>query len=187
MEQGKHRLSRRRRKGAIIIIINKSIRYWRYLRLFQLHNRIQIWKLFSAIIKFKSRAWCSVGPILCWITMYWFFSVNIYTFLSYDLFFLSSVFTRSATYLQGLFKEDVKITLLSILWKIWYEMWTKEISLTSYIWQVFMGSGVGDPFGPRCNKGDIMGCGVLFPRDFEFRSDSEEEAEQPQVPYNFSL
>ena len=48
-----------------------------------------------------------------------------------------------------------------------------------------MGSGVGDPFGPRCNKGDIMGCGVLFPRDFEFRSDSEEEAEQPQVPFIF--
>ena len=42
-----------------------------------------------------------------------------------------------------------------------------------------MGSGVGDPFGPRCNKGDIMGCGVLFPRDFEFRSDSEEESEVP--------
>jgi len=45
--------------------------------------------------------------------------------------------------------------------------------------KVFMGSGVGDPFGPRCNKGDIMGCGVLFPRDFEFRSDSEEESEVP--------
>ena len=40
-----------------------------------------------------------------------------------------------------------------------------------------MGSGVGDPFGPRCNKGDIMGCGVLFPKDFECRSDSEEEGE----------
>ena len=40
-----------------------------------------------------------------------------------------------------------------------------------------MGSGVGDPFGPRCNKGDVMGCGVLFPRDFESRSDSEEEGE----------
>ena len=40
-----------------------------------------------------------------------------------------------------------------------------------------MGSGTGDPFGPRCNKGDIMGCGVLFPRDFESRSDSEEEGE----------
>ena len=43
--------------------------------------------------------------------------------------------------------------------------------------KVFMGSGVGDPFGPRCNKGDIMGCGVLFPKDFESRSDSEEEGE----------
>ena len=40
-----------------------------------------------------------------------------------------------------------------------------------------MGSGVGDPFGPRCNKGDVMGCGVLFPRDFESKSDSEEEGE----------
>ena len=43
--------------------------------------------------------------------------------------------------------------------------------------KVFMGSGVGDPFGPRCNKGDVMGCGVLFPKDFESRSDSEEEGE----------
>jgi len=50
--------------------------------------------------------------------------------------------------------------------------------------KVFMGSGVGDPFGPRCNKGDIMGCGVLFPRDFELRSDSEEEGEVPEVIYN---
>jgi len=41
--------------------------------------------------------------------------------------------------------------------------------------KVFMGSGTGDPFGPRCYKGDIMGCGVLFPRDYELRSDSEEE------------
>ena len=41
----------------------------------------------------------------------------------------------------------------------------------------FMGRWVGDPFGPRCNKGDIMGFGVLFPKDFECRSDSEEEGE----------
>ena len=40
-----------------------------------------------------------------------------------------------------------------------------------------MGSGVGDPFGPSCNKGDVMGCGVLFPRDFESKSDSDEEGE----------
>ena len=38
-----------------------------------------------------------------------------------------------------------------------------------------MGSGQGSPFGPKCSKGDIMGCGVLFPRDFECKSDSEEE------------
>ena len=41
-----------------------------------------------------------------------------------------------------------------------------------------MGSGVGAPFGPRCHKGDVMGCGVLFPRNYECRSDSEEEIEQ---------
>ena len=44
--------------------------------------------------------------------------------------------------------------------------------------QVFVGSGTGYPFGPRCDKGDIMGCGVLFPRNYECKSDSEEELEQ---------
>jgi hypothetical protein len=44
--------------------------------------------------------------------------------------------------------------------------------------KVFAGSGMGAPFGPRCHKGDIMGCGVLFPRNYECRSDSEEEIEQ---------
>ena len=32
--------------------------------------------------------------------------------------------------------------------------------------KIFIGSGVGDPFGPRCHKGDRMGCGILFPRDY---------------------
>uniref|UniRef100_A0AAQ6AJA3 B30.2/SPRY domain-containing protein n=2 Tax=Amphiprion ocellaris TaxID=80972 RepID=A0AAQ6AJA3_AMPOC len=32
--------------------------------------------------------------------------------------------------------------------------------------KLFHGSGVGDPFGPRCFEGDVMGCGILFPRDF---------------------
>ena len=41
-----------------------------------------------------------------------------------------------------------------------------------------MGSGAGDPFGPKCSKGDTMGCGVLFPRDFECKSDSEAEADE---------
>ena len=41
--------------------------------------------------------------------------------------------------------------------------------------KVFVGSGVGAPFGPRCCKGDIMGCGVLFPRNYEYRSDSDDD------------
>lgn len=32
--------------------------------------------------------------------------------------------------------------------------------------KIFVGSGVGDPFGPCCHKGDIMGCGIIFPRDY---------------------
>lgn len=32
--------------------------------------------------------------------------------------------------------------------------------------KLFHGSGVGDPFGPRCFEGDVMGCGIMFPRDF---------------------
>lgn len=32
--------------------------------------------------------------------------------------------------------------------------------------KIFHGSGVGDVFGPRCFKGDIMGCGIMFPRDY---------------------
>nr|XP_046253830.1 SPRY domain-containing protein 3 isoform X1 [Scatophagus argus]XP_046253831.1 SPRY domain-containing protein 3 isoform X1 [Scatophagus argus] len=32
--------------------------------------------------------------------------------------------------------------------------------------KLFHGSGVGDAFGPRCFKGDIMGCGIMFPRDY---------------------
>jgi hypothetical protein len=32
--------------------------------------------------------------------------------------------------------------------------------------KIFIGSGVGAPFGPRCHKGDRMGCGILFPRDY---------------------
>ena len=57
--------------------------------------------------------------------------------------------------------------------------------------KVFVGSGVGSPFGPRCHKGDIMGCGVLFPRNYECKSDSEEELEQQggvdQVGGDFQL
>ncbi|XP_060683697.1 SPRY domain-containing protein 3-like [Hemiscyllium ocellatum] len=39
--------------------------------------------------------------------------------------------------------------------------------------KIFSGSGVGHPFGPRCYKGDIMGCGIMFPRDFHLDSEVE--------------
>ena len=39
--------------------------------------------------------------------------------------------------------------------------------------KIFHGSGVGDPFGPRCYKGDIMGCGIMFPRDYILDSEGE--------------
>ncbi|XP_059468342.1 SPRY domain-containing protein 3-like isoform X2 [Neocloeon triangulifer] len=42
--------------------------------------------------------------------------------------------------------------------------------------KIFIGSGVGEPFGPRCHKGDRMGCGIHFPRDFE-PQDCEQGAE----------
>lgn len=32
--------------------------------------------------------------------------------------------------------------------------------------RVFAGSTVGSLFGPRCHKGDVMGCGIIFPRDY---------------------
>ncbi|XP_066564600.1 SPRY domain-containing protein 3 [Amia ocellicauda] len=41
--------------------------------------------------------------------------------------------------------------------------------------KIFHGSGVGDPFGPRCFEGDIMGCGIMFPRDYIL--DSEEDSD----------
>ncbi|XP_041097626.1 SPRY domain-containing protein 3 isoform X1 [Polyodon spathula] len=41
--------------------------------------------------------------------------------------------------------------------------------------KIFHGSGVGDPFGPRCFEGDVMGCGIMFPRDYIL--DSEEDSD----------
>ncbi|KAI0227695.1 SPRY domain-containing protein 3 [Lamellibrachia satsuma] len=32
--------------------------------------------------------------------------------------------------------------------------------------KIFIGNGYGEVFGPKCNKGEIMGCGILFPRDY---------------------
>lgn len=39
--------------------------------------------------------------------------------------------------------------------------------------KLFQGSGVGDPFGPRCFEGDIMGCGIMFPRDYSLDGGGE--------------
>ncbi|KAI5609136.1 SPRY domain-containing protein 3, partial [Silurus asotus] len=47
--------------------------------------------------------------------------------------------------------------------------------------KIFHGSGVGDPFGPRCFEGDIMGCGIMFPRDYEDEvEDGEDVGENPK-------
>uniref|UniRef100_A0A3P9LUY9 SPRY domain containing 3 n=1 Tax=Oryzias latipes TaxID=8090 RepID=A0A3P9LUY9_ORYLA len=32
--------------------------------------------------------------------------------------------------------------------------------------KIFQGRGAGDAFGPRCFRGDIMGCGIMFPRGY---------------------
>ncbi|XP_064408582.1 SPRY domain-containing protein 3 isoform X2 [Latimeria chalumnae] len=49
--------------------------------------------------------------------------------------------------------------------------------------KIFHGSGVGDPFGPRCYKGDIMGCGIMFPRDYilDSEGDSDDNCESMEV------
>lgn len=39
--------------------------------------------------------------------------------------------------------------------------------------KIFHGSGVGDQFGPRCFEGDIMGCGIMFPRDYVLDCEGE--------------
>ncbi|TRY96103.1 hypothetical protein DNTS_015574 [Danionella cerebrum] len=39
--------------------------------------------------------------------------------------------------------------------------------------KLFHGSGIGDQFGPRCFEGDIMGCGIMFPRDYTLDHEDE--------------
>ncbi|XP_067655454.1 SPRY domain-containing protein 3-like [Haliotis asinina] len=46
--------------------------------------------------------------------------------------------------------------------------------------KIFVGSGIGDPFGPRCHKGDIMGCGIYFPNDYDSEADSDLSPEDPE-------
>ncbi|XP_008317224.1 SPRY domain-containing protein 3 [Cynoglossus semilaevis] len=48
--------------------------------------------------------------------------------------------------------------------------------------KIFHGSGVGDAFGPRCFKGDIMGCGIMFPRDYILDREGDiDDRDQPPV------
>ncbi|XP_041466861.1 SPRY domain-containing protein 3-like [Lytechinus variegatus] len=44
--------------------------------------------------------------------------------------------------------------------------------------KIFTGHGVGNPFGPKCHKGDIMGCGIMFPRDYQADSDDGSDTEE---------
>ncbi|XP_046896712.1 SPRY domain-containing protein 3 isoform X3 [Hypomesus transpacificus] len=49
--------------------------------------------------------------------------------------------------------------------------------------QIFHGSGAGDAFGPRCVEGDIMGCGIMFPRDYILDDEDDiEEDPDPEPP-----
>ncbi|XP_069382431.1 SPRY domain-containing protein 3 isoform X2 [Paralichthys olivaceus] len=48
--------------------------------------------------------------------------------------------------------------------------------------KIFHGSGVGDAFGPRCIKGDIMGCGIMFPRDYILDGEGDvDDWDRPEV------
>ncbi|KAJ0036375.1 hypothetical protein NQD34_005052 [Periophthalmus magnuspinnatus] len=50
--------------------------------------------------------------------------------------------------------------------------------------KLFHGSGVGDAFGPRCFKGDIMGCGIMFPRDYILHEHAEADDLEPAPVQN---
>ncbi|XP_041809563.1 SPRY domain-containing protein 3-like [Chelmon rostratus] len=51
--------------------------------------------------------------------------------------------------------------------------------------KLFKGSGVGDPFGPRCLEGDIMGCGIMFPHDYSLDDDVDDwDLEEPSEVKN---
>ncbi|KAK7884431.1 hypothetical protein WMY93_027554 [Mugilogobius chulae] len=50
--------------------------------------------------------------------------------------------------------------------------------------KLFHGSGVGDAFGPRCFKGDIMGCGIMFPRDYILQEHADTDESAPAAVQN---
>ncbi|KAL4224836.1 hypothetical protein ACF0H5_015532 [Mactra antiquata] len=48
--------------------------------------------------------------------------------------------------------------------------------------KIFVGSGIGAPFGPRCHKGDVMGCGIMFPPDYDSEVDSDLSPDENECP-----
>ncbi|RUS89914.1 hypothetical protein EGW08_002355 [Elysia chlorotica] len=41
--------------------------------------------------------------------------------------------------------------------------------------KLFHGSGMGMHFGPKCSRGDIMGCGIYFPLDYDDEAENPDE------------
>ncbi|CAK8673078.1 unnamed protein product [Clavelina lepadiformis] len=44
--------------------------------------------------------------------------------------------------------------------------------------KIFVGRGQGTAFGPKCYRGDVMGCGIQYPFDYVTPSDDEDEDEE---------
>ncbi|XP_071851874.1 SPRY domain-containing protein 3-like isoform X2 [Apostichopus japonicus] len=54
--------------------------------------------------------------------------------------------------------------------------------------KLFEGRGIGEAFGPRCHKGDTMGCGIIFPVDYDFEQEeveTDESTKEDQLVNNF--
>jgi hypothetical protein len=52
--------------------------------------------------------------------------------------------------------------------------------------KIFIGHGSGDPFGPKCRKGDIMGCGIMFPPGYRENNDSDDEDRSDQSDSDYA-
>jgi len=52
--------------------------------------------------------------------------------------------------------------------------------------KIFIGSGAGDPFGPRCHRGDIMGCGIIFPRNYNIAAHNQHSKQKKSHRSNSS-
>ncbi|XP_023812717.1 SPRY domain-containing protein 3 isoform X3 [Oryzias latipes] len=51
--------------------------------------------------------------------------------------------------------------------------------------KIFQGRGAGDAFGPRCFRGDIMGCGIMFPRGYTLDGEGDaDDCERQEIRPN---